>query len=86
MSLQGSGYRVQVMPKEEWREQHLQYVDTEGALFPVLPPYPGGEITDRNEAPLSKLFNVRNNATHLMLTQLEMSFPIIDQSLWRRYE
>jgi hypothetical protein len=82
--LQGSGYRVQVMPKEEWRE--LQYVDTENALFPVLPPYPGGEIKDRQEALLSKLSKVRNNATDRMLTQLDMSFPIIDQSLWRRYE
>ncbi len=74
-----------MVSNEEWREQHLRYVDTDNALFPVLPLYLGGEVTDRHEALLSKLAKVRNDVTQQMLARLQMSFPVIDQLLWRRY-
>jgi thioester reductase-like protein len=83
--LQGFGYRFRVVSNEVWRDQHLQYLDSENALFPVLPLYLGGEITDRHEALLSKLAKVRNDRTEQMLTRLRVSFPVIDQALWRRY-
>ena len=70
---------------ELWREQHLQYLDQENALFPVLPLYLGGEITERHEALLSKLGNVRNEGTRQILSEMQTAFPVIDRSLWQRY-
>jgi len=83
--LQGFGYDVKVVSNDVWREQHLQYLDRENALFPVLPLYLGGEITDRHLGLLSKLAKVRNHGTEQMLARLQTSFPVIDQVLWRRY-
>jgi thioester reductase-like protein len=83
--LQGFGYRVRVVSNDVWREQHLQYLEPENALFPVLPLYLGGEITDRHVGLLSKLARVRNDGTAQMLARLDTSFPVIDQVLWRRY-
>jgi thioester reductase-like protein len=83
--LQGFGYQVRVVSNEVWRDQHLQYLDTENALFPVLPLYLGGEITDRHIGLLSKLAKVRSDGTAQMLARLQTSFPVIDQVLWRRY-
>jgi thioester reductase-like protein len=83
--LQEFGYRLRVVSNEVWREEHLQYLDQENALFPVLSLYLGGEITDRYEVLLTKLAKVRNDGAQQMLARLETSFPVIDQALWRRY-
>ncbi len=83
--LQGCGYPVNLVPKDVWREQHLRNVDKENALFPVLPLYLGGDITERFVLLLSKLATVRNDGTAGMLARLNMSFPVIDQALWQRY-
>ena len=83
--LQAYGYPVKLVPRDVWREQHLRNVDRENALFPVLPLYLGGDITDSFVLLLSKLAKVRNNGTEQMLASLGMPFPVIDQSLWQRY-
>jgi thioester reductase-like protein len=83
--LQDCGYTVRMVSNEVWREQHLQNLDKENALFPVLPLYLGGEITERHVGLLTKLAKVRNDGTAQMLGRLKMSFPLIDQNLWQRY-
>ena len=83
--VQDCGYPVQVLPEVAWREQHLKRIDSNNALFPVLPLYLGGHTTDQHAALLTKLSKVRRDHTTRMLERLQMDFPAIDQPLWRRY-
>ena len=83
--LDAFGYPVRVVSNEVWREEHLQYLEKDNALFPVLPLYLGGETTERHIRLVSKLAKVRTDGTERMLAQLQTSFPVIDKSLWRRY-
>jgi thioester reductase-like protein len=83
--LQDCGYTTQMVPNAVWREQHLSHIDTQNALFPVLPLYLGGETTERHVGLLSKLAQVRHDNTARMLARLNISFPRIDQALWQRY-
>jgi len=83
--LQTCGYGLRIIPNQIWREQHLENLDRENALFPILPLYLGGKTTEQHEGLVSKLAKVRHHNTARMLERLEMEFPVIDENLWRRY-
>lgn len=83
--LQESGYAVRLVPETVWRAQHLQHLEPENALFPILPLYLGGETTERHIGLLSKLARVRRDATAQRLAEVPLALPVVDQALWRRY-
>ena len=78
--LQSFGYRLSVVPDAVWRDRHLAGVTRDNALFPVLPLYLGGDITDSHVKLLSKLAKVRTERSAAVLAGLQMAFPATDRA------
>lgn len=78
------GYKLSIIPKVEWRRNHLSKITKDNALYPLVPLYIGRETSQHNQRQIQDL-KIKNTHTIDASNILGLSCPEIDDGLLRCY-